>query len=144
MARYIAREQQKFTQRGGVRPYGITNMLAGQSNDGTAQLWATDPSGSYSQWKANATGRNEKNMKEFLEKNYPEEPMSKEDAIKLTIKTLMEVVESGSKNIDVAIVVAGQPMVMLEDSVVDSVSAEIEKEKEAAKARRDISGEETR
>merc|ERR1712046_481676 len=115
------------TQRGGVRPYGITSLLAGFDNDGTPQLWQTDPSGSFSSWKANATGRNDKNMKEFLEKNYPEDALSQEDAIKLTLKTLGEVIESGSKNVDIAVITHNKPMEMVADETVDAMSAEIEK-----------------
>jgi len=40
--------------------------------------------------KATSIGRSSKTIKEFLEKNYVED-MSKEDTIKLTIKSLLEV-----------------------------------------------------
>ena len=51
MARYIAKTQQSYTQRGGVRPFGVSSMLAGFSNDGSPQLYLTDPAGTYSSWK---------------------------------------------------------------------------------------------
>jgi hypothetical protein len=40
--------------------------------------------------QANATGRNSKTVREFLEKNY-QDNMSDDDAIKLAIKALLEV-----------------------------------------------------
>jgi 20S proteasome subunit alpha 4 len=68
MARFIAKTQQKFTQRGGVRPFGVSSMLTGFAPDGSPQLYLTDPAGTFSAWKANAIGgRNEKAVKEFLE-----------------------------------------------------------------------------
>ena len=51
MARFIAKTQQKYTQRGGVRPFGVSSMLAGISNDGQPQLYLTDPAGTHSAWK---------------------------------------------------------------------------------------------
>lgn len=51
MARYIAKTQQSYTQRGGVRPFGVSSMLAGFSRDGSPQLYLTDPAGTYSAWK---------------------------------------------------------------------------------------------
>jgi 20S proteasome subunit alpha 4 len=51
MARYIAKTQQSYTQRGGVRPFGVSSMLAGFSREGTPQLYLTDPAGTYSSWK---------------------------------------------------------------------------------------------
>jgi 20S proteasome subunit alpha 4 len=61
----------------------------------------TDPSGTYSAWKANATGRNSKTVREFLEKNYEE--TSGEATIKLAVRALLETVESGGKNIEIAV-----------------------------------------
>jgi len=51
MARFIAKTQQRYTQRGGVRPFGVSSMLAGFGTDGSPQLYLTDPAGTYSAWK---------------------------------------------------------------------------------------------
>jgi 20S proteasome subunit alpha 4 len=51
MARYIARTQQSYTQRGGVRPFGVSSMIAGFDADKNPQLYLTDPAGIYSAWK---------------------------------------------------------------------------------------------
>ena len=53
LARYIARTQQRYTQRGGVRPFGIATLLAGFVEDedgGMAMkpvLYQTDPAGTH-------------------------------------------------------------------------------------------------
>ncbi|TYZ59831.1 hypothetical protein PybrP1_003488 [[Pythium] brassicae (nom. inval.)] len=133
VARYVARIQQKYTQRGGVRPFGISMLIAGCDNKGVPQLYQTDPSGTFSAWKANATGRNSTNIREFLEKNYVED-MSEDDSTRLAIKALLELVESGSKNIEVAIVRTGGVVSTLEDDKVEALCAAIEAEKEAARA----------
>ncbi|GAB9466392.1 Proteasome subunit alpha type-7, threonine protease family t01a [Globisporangium polare] len=133
VARYVARIQQKYTQRGGVRPFGISMLIAGCDNKGVPQLYQTDPSGTFSAWKANATGRNSTNIREFLEKNYAED-LSEEDATRLAIKALLEIVESGSKNIEIAIVRTGGVISSLEDDKVEALCVAIEAEKEAARA----------
>lgn len=51
IARFIAKTQQSYTQRGGVRPFGVSSMIAGTSPDGTPQLYLSDPAGVYSSWK---------------------------------------------------------------------------------------------
>jgi len=51
MARFIAKTQQKYTQRGGVRPFGVSSMIAGVSDKNEPQLYLTDPGGTYSSWK---------------------------------------------------------------------------------------------
>jgi 20S proteasome subunit alpha 4 len=133
MARYIAKTQQSYTQRGGVRPFGVSSMIAGFSSDGSPQLYLTDPAGTYSAWKANAIGgRNEKAVKEFLEKNWVE-GISEADAVKLAVKSLLEVVDSGSKNMEVAVLKKGQPVVMMLEEQLQTIITDIEREVEEAK-----------
>lgn len=55
---------QKYTQSGGVRPYGLSTLIIDHDIDGTGHLFQTDPSGIYSEWHANAVGRNAKAVKE--------------------------------------------------------------------------------
>jgi len=59
--------------------------------------------------KANAIGRSSKTVREFLERNY-KDGMSRDETIKLTIKSLLEVVQTGAKNIEIAILEKGKPL----------------------------------
>eukprot|EP00953_Heterococcus_sp_UTEX-ZZ885_P042492 21584-Heterococcus_DN1.PRE.2 len=160
MARFIARTQQKYTQRGGMRPFGVSCMLAGFGTDGAPQiratcyilsntvlcintnnnnltstnLYQTDPAGTYSEWKANAIGgKSSKNMREFLEKNC-EDGMSESQAIKLCVKALLEVVDSGAKNMEICLIRRDQAIEMLSEEGLDAVVQQIEVEAEEAKA----------
>lgn len=70
-------------------------------------------------------------MREFLEKNYNAEDMEDEEkVIKLAIRALLEVVQSGSKNLELAIMRRGQRMKMLEVDEIEKHVAAVEKEKE--------------
>jgi 20S proteasome subunit alpha 4 len=101
---WIRHRLQKYTQSGGARPFGISTLIVGfDPADTTPRLYQTEPSGIYSAWKANAIGRSSKTVREFLEKNYTE-GMDKDEAIKLTIKSLLEVVQTGAKNIEITYV----------------------------------------
>ena len=42
---------QKYTQSGGVRPFGISTLIVGFDPDGTPRLYQTEPTGTYSAWK---------------------------------------------------------------------------------------------
>lgn len=130
ITRYIAGVQQKYTQSGGVRPFGISTLIIGFDSDKVPKLYQTDPSGIYSAWKANAIGRSSKTVREFLEKNYKEN-MNKHDTIKLAIKSLLEVVQTGAKNIEIAYMESDSVIKRLDYNEVEELVAEIEKEKEA-------------
>jgi 20S proteasome subunit alpha 4 len=90
ITRFIAGLQQKYTQSGGVRPFGISTLIVGFDPYTKApSLYQTDPSGTFSAWKANATGRNSNSVREFLEKNYTE--TSGMETVKLAVRALLEV-----------------------------------------------------
>jgi 20S proteasome alpha/beta subunit len=43
---------QKYTQSGGVRPFGISTLIIGfDPHDSRPRLYQTEPSGIYSAWK---------------------------------------------------------------------------------------------
>ena len=133
VARYIARTQQKYTQRGGVRPFGVSSILAGFDTDRKPQIYQIDPSGTYFAWKANAIGgRNFKNMREFLEKEWTE-GLSEADATKLTVKTLLEVVDAGVQNMEIAVARLDAPTETVSDDALAEVIKTVEAEKEEAK-----------
>jgi 20S proteasome subunit alpha 4 len=112
-------------------------MITGFSADGSPQLYLTDPAGTFSAWKANAIGgRNEKAVREFLEKSWTQ-GLNEDEAVRLAVKALLEVVDSGSKNMEVAIMRRGSPVVMMAEDALQTVIEEIEKEIEAAKAKKE-------
>lgn len=131
ITRFIAGLKQKYTQSNGRRPFGISCLIGGFDYDGQPHLYQTEPSGIYYEWKANATGRSAKTVREFLEKYYTAEQVETEEgAIKLAIKALLEVVQSGQKNLEVAVMKRNQPMQMLDAATIEKFVAIIEKEKE--------------
>ena len=89
---------QRYTQSGGVRPFGISTLIIGfDQSEKIPRLFQTEPSGMYNAWKACAIGRSSKTVREFLEKNH-EDDMTKDQTIKLAIKSLLEVVQTGAKS----------------------------------------------
>uniref|UniRef100_M1A6M3 Pentatricopeptide repeat-containing protein n=1 Tax=Solanum tuberosum TaxID=4113 RepID=M1A6M3_SOLTU len=131
ITRYIAGLQQKYTQSDGVRPFGLSTLIIGfDPHTGIPSLYQTDPSGTFSARKANATGRNSNSTREFLEKNYNE--ASGQETVKLAIHALLEVIESGGKNIEVAVMTKEHGLNQLEEAEIDAIVAEIETEKAAS------------
>nr|QBH74323.1 proteasome subunit alpha type [Nicoletia phytophila] len=131
ITRYIAGLKQKYTQSNGRRPFGISCLITGFDYDGTPHLYQTEPSGIYFEWKANATGRSAKTVREFLEKYYTTEEVSTErGTVKLAIRALLEVVQSGQKNLEIAVMRRGEPLQMLDADMISDYVSEIEREKE--------------
>ena len=124
LARFVARTQQQYTQKGGVRPYGVSCLVVGFDNLGQPQLFLTEPSGSFSAWKAHSIGKNSKTVTEFLESNYVES-CSNEEALRLAVQALLQVVESGSTNIEVAVMLKSG-LQLLPDDIVQSLIKEVE------------------
>jgi len=106
----VARIMQEATQRGGVRPFGVSLLIAGWDTDHGVTLYQVDPSGSYWAWKASAIGKNMVNAKTFLEKRYNDD-ISLEDAIHTALLTLKEGFEGQmtEKTIEIGVVSVPAP-----------------------------------
>ena len=140
LARYLARIQQKYTQQGGVRPFGIATLVAGVNDEDKGQrpfLYQTDPAGTHSRWKAQVIGgRNSKSLREFLEKQYQdltEDDLTEEKCTRLAVQALLEVVDSGAKTMELCVIRMGGLKEMLSEEkvqvVVDAIEAEQQEEK---------------
>ena len=79
--------------------------------------------------RANAIGRSSKTVREFLERHHKEE-MDQDDTVKLAVKSLLEVVQTGAKNIEIAIMAPGKAMKMLASEDIESFVKDIESEKQ--------------
>ena len=118
----VAKVMQEATQSAGVRPYGVSLLIAGWDDGiepeqegeekidettgekkklprktggilrGGPSLYQVDPSGSYFPWKATAIGKGATSAKTFLEKRHSEE-LELEDAIVIALLTLKETIE---------------------------------------------------
>ena len=95
---------QEYTQSGGVRPFGVSLLVAGFDDEGP-QLFQVDPSGAYYGWKASAIGKNFKNARSFLEKRYNDD-VELDDAIHTALLTMREGFEGemNEHNIELGIV----------------------------------------
>eukprot|EP00831_Metopus_contortus_P000476 TRINITY_DN1017_c0_g1_i7.p1 TRINITY_DN1017_c0_g1~~TRINITY_DN1017_c0_g1_i7.p1 ORF type:complete len:302 (-),score=46.92 TRINITY_DN1017_c0_g1_i7:20-925(-) len=102
----LGRVMQEATHAGGIRPFGVSALVAGYDADGP-HLYQIDPSGAYFGWKATSIGRNMPGMKNFLEKRYTES-IELEDAIHLSILMLRENYEGEMNEFNIEIGVIGE------------------------------------
>ncbi|WOL10746.1 hypothetical protein Cni_G19505 [Canna indica] len=126
LVRETAAVMQEFTQSGGVRPFGVSLLVAGYDDNGP-QLYQVDPSGSYFSWKASAMGKNVSNAKTFLEKRYTDD-MELDDAVHTAILTLKEGFQGqiSGKNIEIGIIGADRKFRVLTPAEIDDYLAEVE------------------
>ncbi len=102
VAKYLADTAHQFTQYGGVRPNGVSMIIAGIDQKGES-IYVIDPSGTYVQFTAVAIGAGADEVNSFLEKNYNPD-MSLEDAAALAIASinLNAEVKDEIKNVNMA------------------------------------------
>ena len=86
VAKHLADQAHQFTQYGGVRPNGVSMIIAGIDQKGES-IYVTDPSGTYIQFSAVAIGAGADDVNAFLEKHYKED-LSLDDAAALAIASI--------------------------------------------------------
>jgi len=125
MVRELAQIMQEYTQSGGVRPFGVSLMVAGFDAKGP-QLYQVDPSGSYFAWKASAVGRGMIAAKSFLEKRYQDD-VPLDDAIHRAIRILKEGFpgEIDASNIEIAIIDENRKFISLSPEKVRDYLGEV-------------------
>ena len=125
---------QMTTQSGGLRPFGVSILIAGIDGK-TPKLFETDPTGIYFQYKATAIGEVEMEVEEILKKEYSD-TMSMEDGLKLAIKSLKKVFAQNFsiERIDASYVsVADKKCMKVEKARLEKISAGIKEEKKDEK-----------
>ena len=86
VAKHLADQAHQFTQYGGVRPNGVSMIIAGVDQKGQS-IYVTDPSGTYIQFAAIAIGAGADEVNEFFEKYYNAD-MSLEEASSLAVAAI--------------------------------------------------------
>jgi proteasome alpha subunit len=124
VAKNIADMAQQFTQYAGVRPFGVALLLAGVDKNG-ANLFLTDPSGTYIGYDAMAIGAGSDQVTDFLEKSYKQD-ISLEEAASLAIESIYLVSEdkSSTKHLKMAIIdTKTKAMRKVEDEEIERYAA---------------------
>lgn len=96
LVEYVCNYKQFYTQRGGLRPFGVAFLFAGYDEHYGFQLYQSDPSGNYSGWKATVIGANNQAGKSLLKSEYKTGDEEGEEssipdvkeALKLAVKVL--------------------------------------------------------
>ena len=84
LAKYIGDLEQMYTQSGGIRPFGISLIIGGVSDD-ECRVYETDPSGALVEYKATAIGFGREKALELFEEKYNDE-LTIDEAIDLAIE----------------------------------------------------------
>lgn len=124
----IASLKQICTQSGGLRPFGVSTLIAGVDMNGPV-LFETDPTGIYFQYFATVIGEGEPEISEILNKEY-RSSMSVEDGLKMCLKALSTVLEKNFsiERIDAAVVRAdSKAYEKIEKSQVEKAYKDIKK-----------------
>ena len=91
LTRQISDLKQWCTQHAGIRPFGVSLLIAGIDDLGS-HLYMTDPSGTYWSYKAGAIGAGGQGAREILQKEYRDD-IALEECITLALKILSHVIE---------------------------------------------------
>jgi len=89
--------KQGYTQFGGLRPFGVSFLVAGYDAAHGFQLYHTDPSGNFSGWKAYAIGVNNNTAQQIMRQDW-RPGLKIQEALELTAKVLVKTMDTASPN----------------------------------------------
>lgn len=146
LVRQLADIKQAVTQYGGLRPYGVSFLVAGyDAAAGEYRLYQTDPSGNFSQWAATSIGKASADINSRLKtfiRALGEAP-SVADAKRFAVASLTKAVEKleyNASNIEVTLLQYAGGAVRVSyvpDAEVDRLCEEVKQQDEDAFAEAD-------
>lgn len=106
LTRRLASLKQVYTQHAGVRPFGVSLLIAGCDEMLGPQLYMTEPSGSYWGYRAAAIGSSASAIVEFLEGEYQKIAQTVEEGNLVALKALNQVSEGpiDAEMIEIAVI----------------------------------------
>jgi proteasome alpha subunit len=81
--------KQICTQSAGLRPFGVSMLVAGVEEDGTVKLFLTEPYGLYFQYRAVAIGEGDSEIDQILQKKY-RPGLSVDEGLKLGLQAMKD------------------------------------------------------
>ena len=124
----ISNLAQMCTQSGGLRPFGVSLLIAGIDEDG-AKLFETDPTGIFFQYRAIVIGEGETEVEEILYKDYNEN-LTIEECLKIAIKALTKFLdkEFSVDRVDAAFIKTENPVITKVDKAkIEALHKEVMK-----------------
>ncbi|MEK6982166.1 MAG: archaeal proteasome endopeptidase complex subunit alpha [Candidatus Micrarchaeota archaeon] len=94
---------QVYTQYGGIRPFGVSLLIAGV--DDQPRLYEAEPSGAMTAYKADSIGAGKKEVDAILEKSY-KDTMTLEEVVVLGVDALKKTQEEkiSPENVEISII----------------------------------------
>ncbi len=90
LVRFLCDMSQIFTQYGGIRPFGVSLLVAGVND--VPRLYETDPSGTPTEWKAAALGEGRNEIMDILEKEHKDN-LPEDECVLLALKAMGKVMK---------------------------------------------------
>ncbi|MEM0122944.1 MAG: archaeal proteasome endopeptidase complex subunit alpha [Conexivisphaerales archaeon] len=116
---------QQYTQYAGVRPFGVSLIIAGVDREAPA-LYSTDPSGTYLEYNAIAIGGGSDAANEYLEQNYKSD-LPFDEAVELALKCILKVNEGKVEPVNVKVATIDNVSRAMKMLSREEVSSKIEK-----------------
>jgi len=123
--------KQICTQSAGLRPFGVSLLIAGVDEDGSARLFETDPTGIFFQYKATAIGEGDNDVTDMLHKQYKED-ITIEEGLRLAVKALIKVIGNNfnADRLDCAFIkTSDKKFKKLNKSEIEKILIEVKKRK---------------
>ncbi|MBW2965743.1 archaeal proteasome endopeptidase complex subunit alpha [Candidatus Woesearchaeota archaeon] len=123
--------KQICTQSAGLRPFGVSLLVAGVDEDGSIKLFETDPTGIFFEYKATAIGEGETDVTDILHKQYKED-LTIDEGMKLAVKALVKSIGNNftADRIDCAYIkVEDKKYKKLNKAQIEKILVEVKKKK---------------